>query len=379
MLDLRSAGPDGEFDTADDVTEAVRKEIASLGTMRKVADALMQWRGATDSWPESLAKLLEKPGEDLLPPLRSDRELKDGWDRELGYAAGAEGAAPTLTYHGADGEAGTADDLAVTLDADRTPIPAAPGLAPFVMGDLKDAWDRPLRLAMRDGDRWVWSITSDGADGEAGSEDDLDSGNAAEIERFFLNPAVARDFRRPTKRRFEMLYVHMPMLSDEVLAKMWAAFPDQRPRSEQEVFDHWMKYRGPDGFYSAADPRDAESGHGAALMKRLAPDAPITLVPSQETFPKPLEGVTRRPMAAKPMRAKPTPVQPMQAKPTPVQPMQARPMQARPMQARPMPVPPMRARATRAMPMLATTKPPRRSIPSRRPARSSRPRAGVRS
>jgi hypothetical protein len=284
---LRSAGADGEMDTADDVTLGTLAALQAHGALRRVGMALVTWHKATGAWPEGLPKLLEKPGADLVPPLQREKEFDDGWGRRVVYVAAEGGASARLTSLGADGEAGTDDDLVIEVTTDDARVvPSGPLVAAAVVG-AEDAWGRPLDIRMQEGDAWMWLVSSAGADGEAGTADDLDTGNEQELAALYTrDKALRQELRTEARRRFELLYVHLPMIDDAMLATLWERFPAQRPTSEEELYREWLTSRDP--FYLAEDPADPATGYGAVRMKRIAPEAPLTPVPSAATIPAPL-------------------------------------------------------------------------------------------
>ncbi|MDF1701670.1 MAG: hypothetical protein P1V36_10990, partial [Planctomycetota bacterium] len=237
---------------------------------------------ATGAWPKTIEELKKGSGNDRLPPLT--RDINDGWDRPFVYTPGADDkAAPTLASNGPDGDAGTADDVRITLDADEITVTPGPGLAAFTQSDLRDAWDRPLRVALRRAQPPTWRVTSGGADGDfATAEDNLVSGNARELEAFFSS--LRSEYTEDAKRVFETLFVHLPLVTDAAMRRLWEAYPQFRPTDEEQLFQDWRAYRG-DVFYKAEDPADPTSGHGAELVKEVAPEATATLVPAKDVFP----------------------------------------------------------------------------------------------
>ena len=281
-LDVRSAGPDGEFDTADDVSDEVRRTVQSHGAVQLVADAVMKWKSSTDKWPTKLTDLLERPAEGTVPPIPQEKRLKDGWDRELVLEA-KDDATPTLFSVGADGQPGTDDDIHAQFEGERAGVKLSPGLSPFVLADLRDAWGHALQVGITNPTLWLWSVKSPGKDGKFGSDDDLDEGNKTAIDEFFAKNRP--EFRLPTKRAFEAIYVLLPLLSDAVLGELWKAYPQHQPKSEQAVFEHWKLYRGEGLFYRAENPADPEKGHGVEAMKKLAPGRAMHLVPDAALFP----------------------------------------------------------------------------------------------
>jgi hypothetical protein len=290
-IDLRSAGPDGSFGTADDVTTATQEQLDTHGGLYELAEKLGQRRTATGTWPKTLQELKSAAGGDRLPGLV--RNIQDGWKRDFVYVLGEGDAAPTLTSNGPDGEAGTDDDIGITLDADKVEVVPSAALMAFVDADLKDSWDRPLVLRMSRAQPPTWEILSAGADGEQGTDDDLKTGNAQELKLFFNS--VRNDYALPARSRFETLFVHLPLMTDEALKRLWDKYPQHRPTDEDEVYEWWRSYKGADFFYRAEDPSDPEKGHGAELAARVAPEARVTLVPSKDIFPDPLTGAGDKP------------------------------------------------------------------------------------
>ena len=276
---LTSAGPDGVFDTADDVTEALTRELRTRIALREVGLGLLEWRRQTEAWPEALAKLLEAPRDGARPPLFQVRQ--DGWDRDLVYRVGDEGAVELFSV-GADGQPGTADDVSAAITEDVAVIEPGAPFAPFLDESLRDAWDRAFRIRMGLPARARWDVQSAGPDGAFDTEDDIRSGNEGDLLQFYERADIRSDFLVPAKRRFEAIYVHLPLLPDEVLRRLWAAYPDLHP-DEGEAFDRWREY-GPRPYYGAEDPADAEAGHGAELAGRIAPDATPFLVPDVAIF-----------------------------------------------------------------------------------------------
>lgn len=286
--DVRSAGPDMAFDTADDVTADTRKHLDTHSNAFELATKINQRRNAAGSWPATLADLLKSPGEERLPSLA--RPIKDGWDRDFEYTAAAGDTPPSITSLGVDGAAGGGDDLTVVLDPDAVRVQVGEGLSAYVL-DAKDAWDRPLDIVLSRAQPPIWSISSSGVDGKTGSEetnaDDLTTGNEAELKSFFAT--VQGDFRLEARRRFETVFVHLPLLADETLKTLWEKYPQHRPKDEEDLYKYWRSYRGPEYFYRVEDPRDSEEGHGAELARRIAPDLAAVLVPAKDIFPAVLE------------------------------------------------------------------------------------------
>jgi hypothetical protein len=259
--------------------EAKAKESQAAEARRKAAE------GADRSpWPDSIARLREPPVPGTtLAPLK--RDLKDGWDREFRFEAGAGDAAPRLSSLGADGLPATEDDLVAAITADRAVVPAGPGMEGWLKPELRDPWERPLVVTLDDHSRPSWRVASLGADGVEWTADDLTRGNERELVEFFNRYEVKERFKLPIRREFRALVAHVPLLPDEVLAALWADFPQHRP-DEEKVFTRWTYYH-PDPYYTAADPRDPEKGHGAALALAIAPGAPAVLVPARSVFGDP--------------------------------------------------------------------------------------------
>lgn len=290
-VDLRSAGPDGAFGTADDVTTATQALLDTHGGLYELAEKLGQRRTATNAWPKTLEELKSPAGGDRLPGLV--RNIQDGWKRDFVYVTGEGDAAPTLTSSGPDGVAGNEDDIGITLDADKVQIAPSKALEAFVQPDLKDSWDRPLVIRMTRAQPPTWEVVSAGADGEVGTDDDLKTGNAQELKLFFNS--VRNEYALPARSRFETLFVHLPLVTDGALKRLWAKYPQHRPTDEEKVYEWWRSYKGENFFYRADDPRDAEKGHGAELAARLAPEARVTLVPAKDIFPDTLSGPEDKP------------------------------------------------------------------------------------
>ena len=66
-VDVRSAGPDGAFDTADDVTMATQEQLDTHGNIFELAEKVGQRRTALNAWPKSLDELKSAAGQDRLP------------------------------------------------------------------------------------------------------------------------------------------------------------------------------------------------------------------------------------------------------------------------------------------------------------------------
>lgn len=278
---LRSAGPDEALDTPDDISIETQRLLDSHARLFELADKLVQRHEIQKAWPATLDALLKGSGSDRLPSL--PQMIKDGWEHDFVYTPGGEDAAPTLTCAGPDGEIGGGDDIPLRLDPAGVQVRPGPGLAPYVLSDAKDAWGRSLDVVLEKPQPPTWRVVSAGADGDTGTDDDLDTGNEPELRSFFKT--VQTDFTLEARRRFETLYVHLPLVSDQALERLWAKYVDQRPTDEEQLYEYWQSYRGPAYFYQAEDPADPETGHGAELARRVAPDAPACLVPSRDLFP----------------------------------------------------------------------------------------------
>lgn len=280
---ITSDGPDGEPGTADDVDAETVAELATLDALRRVGDALQAWHEKKGAWPETLDALLEAPTEDSLAPLA--REEKDGWDQPLLYdAPDGEDGAPALRSAGPDGEPGGEDDLAAVFEAERFVVTPGPRTAVALDPSLRDAWDRPLRVRFQDATTRSFDLRSAGADGAFDTDDDVETGNEGALRAFYDRPGVRVDYLLPTTRRFRAIYVQLPLVPDDVFARLWEAFPEYHP-DEQEAYRRWLLNYGEElAYYTADDPADAEAGHGAELARRLAPNDAATLVPSREIF-----------------------------------------------------------------------------------------------
>jgi|GEM_PF-3282597 len=294
---VTSPGPDGQLGTADDVTLAMSAQLEAHRALAKVAEALVRFRNAGDPkvWPATLEQLTKpavRSGE-AGPTLPSLTVVpKDGWDRELIYEGGAPEASPALSSAGPDGQPGTPDDIRAEVSVQRGRVGPGPALALFVPADLKDSWGRPLSTWLRSADLGMWETHSAGKDGEAGTADDLLSGNQGELERFYARGDVRTDFLQPMRRRFKALVMHVPLVSEETLRRLWADHVDLRPgpADEEMLFLRWQSGRGTSEAYefNATDPRDPEKGHGVALAKRMgwSPQA-LLLVPPKALFEVP--------------------------------------------------------------------------------------------
>lgn len=285
---LASAGPDKTFDTADDVTLAVRKQLDTRAALLEVGTQLMAKHNATEAWPATLEDLKQAAGDDALPA--ATRIAQDGWDQDLVYTPGTDGQAVRLHSKGPDGQDGSADDIAAAFDENAVRVPLGAGLAVYGAPDAKDGWGRAFRLSLLRAPA-TWTVASAGADGAFGSDDDLRTSNERELTAFFEKNK--NDYRLPLRHRFETLLVHLPLVSDAVLRSLWEQFPEYHPTSEEELYRYWRTFKGPDFHYSAEDPADAEAGHGAELSTKVlqgsdTPEAKPTLVPARDIFPDPL-------------------------------------------------------------------------------------------
>ena len=302
---LRSAGPDKSLGNDDDVTDVDQRALQSYARLVRVGNALQAWKRVKDAWPKDLATLQTAPNSETTPPLPKTEKLEDGWKREIVFVPPTGDGPAVVSSLGADGEPGGDDDyrLEVTDDPIRLkPFGRFARRAPDAEATPKDGWGRPLRLSLADPARLMWEVRSAGADGTFDNDDDLTTGNKAEIARFFSQPDVRRRFREPLRREFEALFVNLPNLSDGILEVLWKNFPDARPADEETVFEHWKSHRGGDALsiYNARDPSDPEAGHGAATMKEIAPDTKLHLRPSPSVFPdlghrKPAEPTGEKP------------------------------------------------------------------------------------
>lgn len=295
-----SAGPDGKEDTDDDVGAEVSDHLDTLVALRQVSDALVDWQKKAGKWPAALAELTTAPtsptGEKTTAPLAPPLP-KDAWGRDLAW----DPAGPSLLSSGPDGARGTPDDVAAVVAVGSASVPLPARLGRYGDSAAKDAWDRPYTVGLKRGSPPAFEVSSTGADGVPGNEDDVATGNAADLQVFFAG--VRRDFRLPLRREFEVVYVHLPLVPDSVLARAWKDHAEWRP-DERECFDRWRSlsrgdaameiyYRTKDGTGAdakAIDPADPEKGHGASLLAdlRKAGKIPETakgwLVPAPECF-----------------------------------------------------------------------------------------------
>ncbi len=295
---VTSAGPDGQAGTADDVSADLADVLQGLGVLRTVGDAAFTWQGVAKAWPSSLADLTTapKPAEGAAgtgAPLAM--VPKDPWGHELVY----EAAGPVLLSTGPDGQRGTADDLVAEVKAEGVRVPAPERMAPFLLRDVKDAWDRPFLVQLRVASPLSFETVSTGPDGALGGDDDLKDGNALELRAFFTG--VSLEYRLPTRYEFELLHVAPVLVPDEILRKAWQAHPEWRP-TEQEAFDHFRQQKGADFVTSKVtgegataqevelDPTDPDKGYAQALLaelreaKRIPADAKGVPIPAADVF-----------------------------------------------------------------------------------------------
>jgi hypothetical protein len=296
---LSSPGLDGAAGTADDVLPAQQDELETHQALAKVADALVRWRegGAPKAWPGTLEELLKPParaapkeGEPPPPPAFAalTHLPKDGWDRELVYRPAAD-APPGLFSAGADGQPGTADDIAASVREGRARVEPGGSFQALAPPAGDDAWGRPITVYLSAAQAGAWVAHSAGPDGEVGTADDIVGSNRGLLQAFYARADVKSEFAQPARRRFKALVMHLPFVSDETLRRLWADFPDERPVSKedaQRLFDRWRAARGngEEFEFQEGDPRDPENGHGAALAKKLLPEATPTLVPAASVF-----------------------------------------------------------------------------------------------
>ena len=280
--DIRSAGPDKAFDTADDITMETQRQLDTHANLLDLGGKLKSRHAAIKAWPKSIDELKEGAEGGQLPLLTAD--ILDGWKQPFVYTPGADAsAAPTLASIGPDGQAGTADDLTITLDPDHIVVAPAGGLTAALPAAPNDAWGKAMRVELARANPPVWQIVSAGPDGDPDAADDnVTTGNERELRAYFNT--VRTDHVEEAKREFETLFVHLPLVSDAAMKRLWEAYPQHRPTDEEELFTSWRAYRG-DVFYKAQEPGDAEHGHGAQHARDVAPEAKPTLVPSKELFP----------------------------------------------------------------------------------------------
>ncbi|MFV1958461.1 MAG: hypothetical protein ACC662_03505 [Planctomycetota bacterium] len=278
---LLSAGPDGNFLTSDDVTETLVDAMRTGLALQTVGKALVTWYEATGTWPKDLAALRSAPKEGALPPLA--REVKDAWGHDLVLEEDApEAETVRLRSLGPLGKAGDEDDVVLEIQASSEVVVPAPPSVLASLGERKDAWGRPFRVRQDPVAGWRLVVESAGPDGVFGTDDDVRDGNGRALQAYYAQPQVQSDFLLPARRRFEALYVHLPLVPDAVLRRMWEAFPDLHP-TEIEAYDRWRAYH-PEPYYGAENPGDPENGHGAAIAREIAPDARPTLVPDRSIF-----------------------------------------------------------------------------------------------
>lgn len=296
---VRSMGPDGQDGTADDVGLDLQAQLETHKALGRVAEALVRWRagGEPRLWPATLDELARAParasGGTALQALTSVPQ--DGWGRPLAYALGAGGAGgeagPALASAGPDGQPGTADDIVAEVGADRGRVGPGPALRAYLPGARNDAWDRPVSVALGNAEQGLWEASSLGADGQPGTADDLRGGNTSELEAFYAQPAIKTAFQQPMRRRFEALVMHVALVSEDTLKRLWNDFPDLRvgAADEDTLFTRWQSARGTEGSgyeFTAKDPRDPQSGHGMDLARQLGwPADAVLRVPSKDAFP----------------------------------------------------------------------------------------------
>ncbi|MDA1195863.1 MAG: hypothetical protein O2894_11845 [Planctomycetota bacterium] len=280
--DVRSAGPDKAFDTADDITVDTQKQLDTHANLFDLATKIKARRVGTGAWPADLDEMLKSAGDGRLPGLPAP--ILDGWGRAFLFTTSAEAdGKPALMSQGPDGETGTADDITTTISADEVLVGPGPALALYLEGENQDAWGRPLRVTLQRAQPPTWRVESAGGDGDfAATADNLTTGNQVEIAAFFKG--VRGDYTEEARRAFETLFVHLPLVSDAAMKRLWEKYPQHRPTDEEALFQDWRAYRG-DTFYKSEDPRDATDGYGAALAREVSPEATPTLVPAADVFP----------------------------------------------------------------------------------------------
>lgn len=290
-----SVGPDGKEGTPDDVTVATVHDIDTLAALRRVADALVQWRATADAWPATLPELTKAP-----PPAKDKRAApaplvtlpQDGFARELVYDV----AGPILLSAGADGQRGTPDDLAAAVTTDRASVPLPATLAAFARDGAKDAYGAALAVQLRTASPETFEVRSAGPDGALGTGDDVIDGNELDLVAFYNR--MRMDYRIPEQRVFEAVYVIPCLVPDEIFAAAWKKFPEFRP-DDQRAFDFFRtgagsyyvtSRKGDDGKDVELDPADPKEGYGAALVESLRKagtipaDGPVHAVPAPEAF-----------------------------------------------------------------------------------------------
>jgi hypothetical protein len=296
---LFSAGPDGTAGTPDDVGRDHVKRLETLASLRLVADGLLAWRKAAGEWPKTLDVLTTPPpaptgAARALPPLRE--VPKDAWDHALVY----EPEGLLLLASGPDGARGTEDDLTASVAPERVVVAVPKAFEPYVKSDLRDAWGKPLAVQFQSANPWKFATTSAGPDGVAGNDDDVTQGNAAELAIFYNR--VRSEFVLTPRQEFEAVWVHLPLVPDEVFRALWAKHPEFRPKedaSSDEGYDRWRKHHGstPTSYYRVEetdasgkrvpiDPADPEKGPGAELVPKEAREKGFQgwLVPAPETL-----------------------------------------------------------------------------------------------
>jgi hypothetical protein len=107
--EIRSAGPDGQLNTRDDITATVGAQLPAVQTRALLADlvgVLEQYRdGHGGQLPEDAAATLKA----------TQREIKDAWGREVRVQKTDAGAVE-IRSAGADGQFGSRDDLTATVE-----------------------------------------------------------------------------------------------------------------------------------------------------------------------------------------------------------------------------------------------------------------------
>jgi hypothetical protein len=144
-------------------------------------------------------------------------------------------------------------------------VPAPERLAPFLLRDVKDAWERPFLVQLRVASPLSFETLSTGPDGAVGGDDDLKEGNALELQAFFTG--IALEYRLPPRYEFELLHVAPVLIPDELLEKAWKAHPEWRP-TEQEAFDHFRRQEGADYVTKTV------TGEGASAKRSSRPADP---------------------------------------------------------------------------------------------------------
>jgi hypothetical protein len=299
---VRSLGPDGALDTKDDVSPETVRTIDALSTVRRVADALVQWHGSAKEFPAALDRLTTPPpssaGARTVPPLTE--VPKDPWGRDLVY----EPSPPVLLSLGGDGQRGTPDDVAAELAEGKAVVRLPASLDPWIDRGAKDAAGKPLEHRVGGANPLVFEVVGAGPDGAFGTEDDLSKGNEEEISRFFAGRRGQPDFTVPQRRTFEAVYVHLPRVPDEVLKEAWERFPAYRPKEDGSKDDPYHRFQSVGNTYYRSvevdaqdrpvqdtagkpveiDPADPEKGHGADLVPKET-KGKAWLVPAPTAFP----------------------------------------------------------------------------------------------